>query len=269
MERGYSERMVRTQILKAKGESRDSLLERGNTRTSESKLTFTITYYPAFQNVRSILEELQILVAPDKEHKNVFPEVSIVGFRNGKSLKDYIVKAALPKMHNAGGSEPCGKGTCQVCDHIITTNTFTTKALGEIIKIQSGPLNCNSEKVLYFSKCKICDATPCFRKVKTMFRLQFKHRSFRKGKQNVPQKRFHSHDIQDCHRDIDDWEVTLFEKCETHKQLKERETFWQHKLKAFYLLGLNEKEKCLFQLPTVHKILAFIYPRQPNFLSSK
>ena len=83
-ERGYSERMVRTQILKARGESRDSLLERGNTKTN-TKLTFNITYYPAFQNVRSILEELQILLAPDKQHKKVFPEVPIVGFRNIKN----------------------------------------------------------------------------------------------------------------------------------------------------------------------------------------
>ena len=42
MERGYSERMVRTQILKARGESRDSLFERRNTRTSGSKLTFNL-----------------------------------------------------------------------------------------------------------------------------------------------------------------------------------------------------------------------------------
>ena len=87
MERGYSERMVRTQILKARGESRDSLLERGNTKTSDSKLTFNITYYPAFQTVRSIFEKLQILLALDKEHKRVFSEVPIVGFRNGKSLR--------------------------------------------------------------------------------------------------------------------------------------------------------------------------------------
>ena len=31
-----------------------------------------------------------------------------------------------------------------------------------------------------------------------------------------------------------------FEKCETHKQLKERETFWQHKLKTSYPLGLKK-----------------------------
>ena len=82
--------MIWAQILKARGESRDSLVERGNTRTPESKFTFNITYYPAFQNVNSILEELQILLAPDKEHKKVFREVPILGFPNGKSLKDYL-----------------------------------------------------------------------------------------------------------------------------------------------------------------------------------
>ena len=111
------------------------------------------------------------MLAPDKEHKKVFSEVPIVGFRNGKSLKDYLVRAPLPKMDNAGGPEPCGKNTCQVCDHITTTNTFTTKACREVFKIQSGPLNCNSERVLYLLRCKICDNTPYVGKAKTKFRL--------------------------------------------------------------------------------------------------
>ena len=97
---------------------------------------------------------------------------------------------------------------------------------------------------------------------KAKFRLRFnnyksKHRPFQKGKKNVPQKSFHSHYIQDCHRGIDDWEVTLFEKCETHKQPKERETFRQHVLTS-YPIGLNEEEEYLFQSHRVHKIFAFI-----------
>ena len=119
------------------------------------------------------MEGLQILLAPDKENKKVFPEVPIVEFRNGKSLKDYLVRAALSKMDNDGGSEPCGKGTCQVYDHIITTNTFTTKACGEVFKIQNGLLNCNSEKVLYLLRCKIFDDTPYVGKAKTKCRLRF------------------------------------------------------------------------------------------------
>ena len=180
------------------------------------------------------------MLAPDKEHKKDFPEVPIVGFRNGKSLKGYLVRAASKV-----------KSTCKVCDHIIATNTFTIKACGEVFKIQIEPLNCNSEKVFYLLRCKIYGDTPYVGKAKTKFRLRInnyksKHRSFQKGKQNVPPKRFHSHHIQDCHRCIDDWEVTLFGKCKTHKQLKERESFWQHKLKTFYALRLNEREEYLF-----------------------
>ena len=170
MERGYSERMVRTQILKARDEFRDSLLERGNTKTSESNLTFNITYYPAFQNIRSILEELQILLAPDKEHKKVFPEVPIVRFRNGKSLKDYLMRAALPKVDNAGGSEPCGKGTCQVCDHIITTNTFTTKAyVRKYLKFKVGPLTVTQKRFFTFWDVKFVMILPMLEKLKQSF----------------------------------------------------------------------------------------------------
>ena len=86
-----------------------------------------------------------MLLAADKEHKKVFPDVPVVGFCNGKSLKDYLV-----------------------CNSIRTTTTFTTEAC-EVFKIQSGPLNCNSEKVLYLLKCKVCGEAPYVGKVKTKF----------------------------------------------------------------------------------------------------
>ena len=75
----------------------------------EKKLTFNITYYPAFQNVRSTMEEMHILLTPNKEHKKVFPDVPVVGFRNGKSLKDYLVRAKLSKLEESGRCEPRGK----------------------------------------------------------------------------------------------------------------------------------------------------------------
>ena len=40
IERGYSEREVRKQILRARGFSRDSLLDRENTREEQNKITF-------------------------------------------------------------------------------------------------------------------------------------------------------------------------------------------------------------------------------------
>ena len=53
---------------------------------------------------------------------------------------------------------------------------------------------------------------------------------FRKGNQNVPQKRFHAHYCLDGHSGIDDWNFVTFEQFVTHEQLKEREPFWGHRL---------------------------------------
>ena len=63
--------------------------------------------------------------------------------------------------------------------------------------------------------------------------------------EKYPTKVFHDHYCLDGHLGIDDWDFTFFEQCEAHKQLKERETFWQHRLKTFYPLSLNEKEEYL------------------------
>ena len=46
---------------------------------------------------------------------------------------------------------------------------------------------------------------------------------------------------------IDDWNFVSFEQCETHEQLKEREIFWQHILKTFHPIDLNEKEDYLYE----------------------
>ena len=79
MERGYKDKMMRKQIWKAWEYSRNDLLEREKPQMNEPKLAFNITYHPANQNVRAIMEELQILLAPPKVHKKVFTNVSVIG----------------------------------------------------------------------------------------------------------------------------------------------------------------------------------------------
>ena len=88
-EKGCSDKKVRKQNLRACEYSRESLLEKVKLESDQNKLTFNITYYPIFQNVRNILQELHILLTADQEHKNVFQDIPVVGFRNGRSLKDH------------------------------------------------------------------------------------------------------------------------------------------------------------------------------------
>ena len=105
-----------------------------------------------------------MLLGPDKEHKKVFPNISLVAFCNGKSLKNYLVRAVLHKTSETGRCKPCQTKTCLVCNSIRTTTTF---------KIRSGHLNCNAEKVLYLLKCKAFTEAPYVGKNKTKFRCRF------------------------------------------------------------------------------------------------
>ena len=89
--------MIRKQVFRAREHSRESLLEKVKSESDQKKLTFDITCCPVFQNARNILQELHILLTPDQEYKKVFQDIPIVGFRNGKSLKDHLVERSYQK----------------------------------------------------------------------------------------------------------------------------------------------------------------------------
>ena len=177
----YSEKMVRKQVLRAREHSRESLLEKVKSESDQHKLTFNITNYPVFQNVKNILQELHILLTPDKEHMKVFQDIPHVKFCSGKSLKD---RAILPNVEITGRCESCGKGTVRFVTLCAIQTLFLPKT-GETFKIQSRVLNCNSQKVVYLLKCGICEEAPYVCKTKTKFRTRFNnyksaHRSYRK-----------------------------------------------------------------------------------------
>ena len=96
----------------------------------------------------------------------------------------------------------------ELCDFLCDTDGFSTKICREKLKIQSGILNCNSQKVVYLLKCRICGEVPYIGKAKTKFRGKFNdyksaHRSYRK-KRKVSQQRFHEHYGQHSLSGIDD-----------------------------------------------------------------
>ena len=57
---------------------------------NDDRITFNIKYYLVFKNIRNILEELHILLAPVEQHRKVFIDIPVIGFKNAKSLKDQL-----------------------------------------------------------------------------------------------------------------------------------------------------------------------------------
>ena len=96
LEKGYSEKMVRKEILQTRAIPRDALLEKVNNQEKQNKITFNITYHPVFRDVRNILEELHVIFTSDDGHKKVFPDVPMIGFKINKILKAHLVRSQLP-----------------------------------------------------------------------------------------------------------------------------------------------------------------------------
>ena len=68
-EKGYSEKLVRKEILKARSQLTETLLNKEKMSRNVDRVTFNITYYPVFKNISIVLEELHILLPPDEQHK--------------------------------------------------------------------------------------------------------------------------------------------------------------------------------------------------------
>ena len=94
-QRGYSGKLVRGQILKARKFSRSEVLNKRKRVGNNSRFVFNITYHPVLSKLKNVLSEIQVLLTPDREHGKVFGNIPIVGFRRAKSLKDTLVRAKV------------------------------------------------------------------------------------------------------------------------------------------------------------------------------
>ena len=93
-----------------------------------------MTYYPVFKTVRKILKELHLLLTPDQAHKKVFSEVPNIGFKNTKSLKDYLVRAVLPQLDRECRSKLCEGANVKYASQLKIPQNLRKESQKKILK---------------------------------------------------------------------------------------------------------------------------------------
>ena len=277
-ERGYKGKLVEDQIKRACEFDRNELLTKGKP-ARKNVLSLNIEYHPAFSKLSRVLKELDCILQGDEQHRKVFGDTPLVGFRNGKSLKNTLVRAVLPRTdfsEDEPGSKKCGRVNCEVCHNLVDAGGFESTSTGEKFTIKKGPLNCNSDKVVYLVTCKVCGIQNVG-STKGIYRKRFNNyksvhlkvrekvlgevpkqtgrgrprkssedkiptKASRKLEKKFAQEKFHNHFCQEGHGGIADWEVRLIDSAFSEKSLRSKELFWQYKLKTFHPHGLNEVE---------------------------
>ena len=112
----------------------------------------------------------------------------IIGFKNDRSLKYHLVRTLSAKVDAEGRSNSCGwkKHSCVVCKSVNDTSNFKRTDTDKTFNILKGPLECNSNHVIYLFECNQSQYRfPFVGSTKTKFRYRinnFKstHRKFRK-----------------------------------------------------------------------------------------
>ena len=164
-----------------------------------------------------------------------------------------LVRSKLPTSNQKGTCEGCNRSNCQVCNYMVKSEVFENSDKSRNFTIRHGNFNCNSKFVVYRLICKTCNKQ-YVGSTKTAFRLRFNNykshfRSFCE-RQNagtlqqgrvVPQAGLFSHFTQHDHHGMADWKFQIIDSSKTEVHLRERESFWQYKLKTFLPIGLNER----------------------------
>ena len=91
-ERGYSDKLVRQQNLKARTHKRKDLLNNMKDKINDYQLVFNITYHPNFSKLKDTMSFLHLLFTPDQKHQKVFHKIflSESKFPHFKKMKGFV-----------------------------------------------------------------------------------------------------------------------------------------------------------------------------------
>ena len=151
------------------------------------------------------------------------------------------------------------KRSCEVCKSVNDTSRFKGGDTNETFNILKGPLDCNSNHVIYLFECKQCKyCFPYVRSTKTKFRYRINnykstHRKFRKKyvakdlaivikRSELQQKLFHANYFAEGHQGIENWSVTLIDQVEDLDSLRKKELYSINKLNTWAPNSLNVRE---------------------------
>ena len=93
--RDYPAIIVEKHLSEIKFSDREMSLAQKNETALKKTLPFVTQYHPALPNLKDILMGKWHLIENQPQLREIFKEPPIISYREGKSLKDILVKAKL------------------------------------------------------------------------------------------------------------------------------------------------------------------------------
>jgi hypothetical protein len=242
--RGYSDRMIKSAIERARHIPRDIALKKVSKNKAKNRPIFAVTYDPRLPPIQNIqAKHWRSMVSQDSYLAEVFKQPPLTAFRRQKNIRNHIIRAQVPKLSKynkriINGMKKCGQN-CTACPYIKE---------GKLLKIGSTEwkinrqVNCNSFNIIYIIQC-----------LKENCRLNYIGQSGQMLKKRLQQHRGYvinnvSSQATGAHfnlpgHSLSDLTVTIIEQVKQNDTLyrEEREHYFIRKFNTFYN-GMNRQK---------------------------
>ena len=152
LNRNYPHDVVSRALAKVSDVSRESALV-SNTRTTNNRIPFTVTYHPLNNAVKPIVNRNFNLLNSDLATSNIFSERPLFSFKRDRNLRNFLVRGVLPS-NKEPGTFRCSRSRCNTCRHIVSRTSITgPKSSHRIID----HFDCITPNVIYCIQCTVCN----------------------------------------------------------------------------------------------------------------
>ena len=252
--RGYSQTLVENQIKKAIAIPREATLKLAK-KEKINRIPFVTTFNNTLPPLAQIIRNRWDILKLKPNLKDIFKEPGMLAYRRPMNLKDMIgsntildnkVNRRNPTIKTIKFCQPCNTRNSLCCNHLKTTNSFTSLVTKNKYKIYHES-NYKSKNVIYLLECTYCSKQYVGKSEWPFnFRLNnYRHRIKSTDHHKLLPVEQHFHLAN--HNFSRDAKFTIIERIEKNVSdeitsiLESHEDSWILRLKTLYPNGLNSK----------------------------
>ena len=161
--RGYSQTLVENQIKKAIAIPREAILKLAK-KEKINRISFVTTFNNTLPPLAQIIQNRWDILKLKPNLKDIFREPGMLAYRRPMNLKEMIgsniildnkVNRRISTIKTIKFCQPCNTRNSLCCNHLKTTNSFTSFVTKNKYKIYHES-NCKSKNVIYLLECTYC-----------------------------------------------------------------------------------------------------------------
>ena len=254
LRRGYPHTLILESSLKARSQNRAILLAPRlpiSQPTNENTDIFAVTTFnPGNRAFSSIIKNNWDTLSRGQSTRNLHQRKILFGYRRPKNIRDFLVKAQLPKTlpspDQIREKKKCTTKKCRYCPRLNLSGRIKCHFNGRSYSTMT-QIDCKSNNLIYCLSCKRCQKQYVGQtKRRLIDRMQNHFLSVTSQDQNTAVGAHFS--SNNDHSGLDDLHIHVLEYMnipptdELRPQREQVEQKWIHRLRTFFPLGLNTQD---------------------------